>query len=82
MKSLEKVAIVRHSILSKPERRLSRCGGASQTETRELIMFDPILTFFNERTSGEQILILAGGAIAFFTLGIQVGRAAGHLFGG
>jgi hypothetical protein len=45
-------------------------------------MFDPILTFFNERTSGEQALILIGGALAFFTLGIQVGRAAGHIFGG
>ena len=45
-------------------------------------MLDQILTFFNERTSGEQTLLLIGGAVAFFVLGIQVGRAAGHLFGG
>jgi hypothetical protein len=44
-------------------------------------MLDPILTYFNERTSGEQTLILIGGAIAFFVFGIQVGRAVGHLLG-
>jgi hypothetical protein len=70
MKSLEKVASVRHSTLSEPEKRISCCVGASQTATQELIMFDPIRTFFNERTSGEKVLILTGGAIAFFTLGI------------
>ena len=44
-------------------------------------MLDPILTVFNERKSGEQVLILIGGAVAFWVLGLQVGRAAGHLVG-
>lgn len=45
-------------------------------------MFDTLLNVFNQRTTGEQTLILIVGGILLFALGIQVGKAAFQVFGG
>ena len=45
-------------------------------------MFDTLQHLFNQRTSGEQTLILIAGAIFFLVLGIQIGRALYRLIGG
>lgn len=45
-------------------------------------MLDPLLNLFNQRTTGEQTLILIGGGIVALALGIQAGKAAFLLFGG
>lgn len=44
-------------------------------------MFDTLLHLFNQRTSGEQTLILIVGGILLFAFGIQIGKAAFHIFG-
>lgn len=45
-------------------------------------MLDTALTFFNQRTTGEQTLILIIGAVFCLAIGIQAGKAAFHVFGG
>jgi hypothetical protein len=45
-------------------------------------MYDTLLHLFNQRTTGEQTLILIAAAIFFLVGGIKVGKAASHLFGG
>lgn len=44
-------------------------------------MFSTILDFFNQRTSGEQVLMLFVAAVFLFAISIQAGRLAYHLFG-
>ncbi len=39
-------------------------------------MLNTVLTFFNHRTSAEQILILIVAGIVIFALGVAIGRVA------
>lgn len=43
---------------------------------------DKLIGFFNQRSSGEQTLLLISAGILFLVAGIQVGRLAFFLFGG
>lgn len=45
-------------------------------------MLDTLLNLFNQRTTGEQTLMLIVGAVFFLALGIQVGKAAFQMVGG